>query len=105
MGQFHYSYIIYFAYSDDDYDDDYKMVTCDDHHCNKVSGNCMGHSLCADHCPCLRDDFVFDPLRCTYCCDFLRSKFQGVTEAMLLKSASAELERHIQKLRRFCSGL
>ena len=65
----------------------------------------MGHSLCADHCPCLRDDFVYDPLRCTYCCDFLRSKFQGVTESKLLKSASAELERHIQKLRRFCNSL
>ena len=105
MGQFHYSYIICFDYSDDDYVDDYKMLICNDEHCDKVSGNSMGHSLCADHCPCLRDDFVFDPLRCTFCCDFLRSKFQGVTEALLLKSASAELERHISKLRRFCSGL
>ena len=80
-------------------------MKCTDEHCDHVSGNSMGHPLCAEHCDCLRDDFVFDPLRCTFCCHFLKSKFQGVTESSLLKSASAELERHISKLRRFCSGL
>ena len=65
----------------------------------------MGHSLCADHCECLRDDFVYDPLRCSHCCAFLRGRFQGVTECQSLKSASAEMERHILKLRRYCSGL
>ena len=65
----------------------------------------MGHFLCADRCPCLRDFFVgFDPLRCTYCCDFLRSKFQGVMEALFLSSARAELERHFQKVWMACNS-
>ena len=63
----------------------------------------MGHGLCADH-PCLRNDFVFDPMRCTYCCVFIKSKFQGVQDPDVLLSASAELERHMLKLRKFCSG-
>ena len=80
-------------------------MPCDDPDCVRTSGNSMGHSLCADHCDCLRDDFTYDPLRCSHCCAFVRGRFQGVTERKSLKSASAELERHILKLRRYCSGL
>ena len=64
----------------------------------------MGHDLCADHCPCLRNDFVFDPMRCPICCSFIKSKFQGAQDPEVLLSASAELERHMLKLRKFCSG-
>ena len=54
---------------------------------------------------CLWDNFSFDHLRCAHCYDFLRSRFQGVTEYKLLKSVVAELERHISKLRRYCHGI
>ena len=90
---------------DDDYADDFKVVTCDDPDCSRMSGNAMGHYVCADHCCCLRDDFTYDILRCPCCKDFVRGRLQGVTNVKALKAAGKELERHVDKLRRFCSGL
>ena len=80
-------------------------MACESPGCSRVSGKFMGHSFCAEHCCCFSSDLVYDPLKCGTCTDFIRSGFQGVKEQSWIRTACAELDRHIRKLRRFALGL
>ena len=68
----------------------------------------MGHGYCAVHCLCLQrvdDDYVYNPFRCDICKGFIRENFQGVIIVDDIKSAMAEMESHIKKLRRYLESL
>ena len=76
--------------------------------CSKISKFQMGHGYCAVHCLCLHhfdQEYVYDPFRCDVCQTFIRERFQGVTVVGDIKSAMAEMESHIKKLRRYLESL
>ena len=51
------------------------------------------------------NEYVYDPFRCDPCMAYLRESFQGATVLDHIKSAAAEWETHLKKLRRSLEGL
>ena len=83
----------------------FRVKKCDEPGCKRFTGRAMGHDYCGEHCLCLRGDLVYDPLRCVTCREFINNGFIGITDITWIKTATAELERHIRKLRKFAFGL
>ena len=88
----------------------FRKVKCNAEGCVVYSKMNMGHLQCAEHSTCrnYRQDecrYVYEPDKCDHCITFLRENLVGATVLDQIKSASAEWETHLKKLRRSLEGL
>ena len=80
-------------------------VSCEVTECNSRVSNPMNHKLCATHCPCLTEHYVYDPSRCDHCKDFINNHFSNVSDPDIVAKGRKELNGHLKKLKRHVTKL
>ena len=75
-------------------------VPCDVTECPRRIAYPMGHRLCAQHCPCLTEAYMYNPSRCELCKEFFNDHFILQTDPVILAEGHNELCLHLRKLNR-----